>query len=80
MRETLESVLRRRLDANDLAWIDEIVTFRSLERGDLQFILDRQLARVQERLATRGVRLVLTPAAKDYLLDEGCSLRWAPIC
>jgi len=54
--------------------VDEIVEFQPLTRDQLGEIVELQLARLRERLAERGLDLVLTPAAKELVADAG----WDP--
>ena len=54
--------------------VDEIVEFEPLSRDQLGEIVELQLARLRDRLAERGLDLVLTPAAKELVADAG----WDP--
>jgi ATP-dependent Clp protease ATP-binding subunit ClpB len=54
--------------------IDEIVVFQPLTREQLADIVELQLARLRERLATRGFSLELTDAAKEVVTEAG----WDP--
>src|SRR5262249_22650128 len=54
--------------------VDEIVEFQPLTRDQLGDIVELQLARLRERLAERGLDLVLTPAAQELIGDAG----WDP--
>jgi ATP-dependent Clp protease ATP-binding subunit ClpB len=51
--------------------VDEIVVFSRLEREQLGRIVELQAARLRARLATRGVELEITEAARDLLGREG---------
>ena len=51
--------------------LDEIVLFRRLQRSDMATIVDIQLARLREMLAGRHITLTLSPAAVDWLGEEG---------
>jgi ATP-dependent Clp protease ATP-binding subunit ClpB len=51
--------------------LDETIIFDRLGRGDMDGIVDIQLARLQNRLAGRKVMLVYDDAAKTWLADEG---------
>jgi len=51
--------------------IDEIVIFHRLSDEHLAKIVDIQVARLADRLAERGLRLELTPAARDHLARVG---------
>ena len=54
--------------------IDEIIEFHPLTRDQISAIVELQLARLRERLATRGLSLELTDAAKEVLAEAG----WDP--
>jgi ATP-dependent Clp protease ATP-binding subunit ClpC len=51
--------------------IDEIVVFRQLTREDTVRILDLEVAKVRGRVATKGIDLVLTREAQEFLLEKG---------
>ncbi|NYZ12385.1 ATP-dependent chaperone ClpB [Azospirillum sp. RWY-5-1] len=54
--------------------LDDVLIFRRLGREQMARIVDIQLARVNERLAERGLTLVADEAAKERLADFG----WDP--
>jgi ATP-dependent Clp protease ATP-binding subunit ClpB len=51
--------------------IDDIVRFRSLDRDDLNSIVDIQLAHLRERLVARRLTLNLSPEAINLIGDAG---------
>ena len=51
--------------------IDEVVVFHQLGRGQLDRIVEIQVERLRERLAERGMSLVLSDSAKKALAEEG---------
>jgi ATP-dependent Clp protease ATP-binding subunit ClpB len=51
--------------------LDEIVVFDRLDRGQMDGIVDIQMARLQKRLAARKIRLELDEDARKWLADEG---------
>ncbi|HYM49600.1 MAG TPA: ATP-dependent chaperone ClpB [Candidatus Limnocylindrales bacterium] len=51
--------------------IDEIIIFKPLTREQIDRIVDIQLEQLRRRLADRRITLVLTPAAKELLGNEG---------
>jgi ATP-dependent Clp protease ATP-binding subunit ClpC len=51
--------------------VDEIVTFRPLNRATMSQILDLQLRDLRLRLEKQGIRLELTPEAQDVVLKQG---------
>ncbi len=54
--------------------IDEIVVFDALNREQLGSIVEMQLARLNERLAERGITLDLTDGARELIAEAG----WDP--
>ncbi len=74
-REALGDVLRDELKAflrpEFLNRIDDVVLFRPLSKGDLRGIVDIQLRRLEKLVADRELKLSLSDAAKDALVDIG---------
>jgi len=51
--------------------IDEIITFSSLSKEQMQQIVDLQMEEIQERLCEHDLSVELTPAAREWLASEG---------
>ena len=51
--------------------VDDIVVFHPLGRGELDYIVDLQLAHLRKLLADRKLSLRLTDAARSLLAEEG---------
>ena len=51
--------------------LDKILVFRALSKKDIYKIIDLQIAELSERLQKQGLGIQLTPAAKQYLLENG---------
>ncbi len=51
--------------------IDETIVFHPLGREQLRRIIDIQLGYLARRLEHRGIRIQITDAAKDLLMEEG---------
>jgi ATP-dependent Clp protease ATP-binding subunit ClpB len=69
-----EDELRATFRPEFLNRIDEVVLFQPLTREQLAEIVELQLRRLEARLAERGIRIELTPAAKEFLAEAG----WDP--
>jgi ATP-dependent Clp protease ATP-binding subunit ClpB len=69
--ERVMGALRDHFRPEFLNRVDEIVVFSRLEREQLGRIVELQAARLRARLATRGVELEITEAARDLLGREG---------
>jgi len=74
MKERLKHEIEREFKPEFLGRVDDIIVFRHLTRDDLKRIIDIELAKVRERLFERGLKLVLTDAAKEFLIDKGSDL------
>jgi ATP-dependent Clp protease ATP-binding subunit ClpB len=71
LKDRLMEALRRTFRPEFLNRIDEIVTFRSLGRDEIQKIVDIQLGDLVKRLAERKLTIELSPEARKALADRG---------
>ncbi len=71
LKDKLMEALRRTFRPEFLNRIDEIVTFRSLGRDEIQKIVDIQLGDLVKRLADRKLSIELTPEARRALAERG---------
>ncbi len=69
--EKIEKALKGTFRPEFLNRIDEIITFSPLSKDEMRQIVDLQMKEVQERLSEHGVFVELTPAARDWLANEG---------
>jgi ATP-dependent Clp protease ATP-binding subunit ClpC len=51
--------------------VDEIITFSPLSLEDMSKIVDLQMKEIQERLGEHGLRVELTPEAREWLAKTG---------
>ena len=51
--------------------LDDIIVFRSLNRKDLETIVEYELRKVRQRLGEHGLTLELSDEAKEFLIDKG---------
>ncbi|MBA7614334.1 Negative regulator of genetic competence ClpC/MecB [subsurface metagenome] len=73
MKEMLHKEVEHHFRPEFLNRVDDTIVFRALTREDLQTIVDYELAKVFKRLTEHGLRLELSTAAKEFLLDKGYS-------
>lgn len=69
-RATREA-LSKRMRPELINRFDAIVTFRALTRKEVARIFDNLIEELQERLSKKGLRLVVKPTAKRYLINKG---------
>ena len=70
-RRQLLEALRQQFRPEFLNRIDEIVFFHALDRADIRRIIDIQVTALLRRLEARKIRLALTEAARDRIIEEG---------
>ncbi len=75
MKEKILDEVRRMFRPEFLARIDETLVFHSLTLNEILKIVDLFIDRLNEQLATQKLRVILTPAAKKYLAEQGFSQR-----
>ena len=71
IRQRVTEALRAHFRPEFLNRIDDVVIFQQLTLEQLSRIVDMQLDRVRSRLAERKIDLQVTPAAMEYLANEG---------
>jgi ATP-dependent Clp protease ATP-binding subunit ClpB len=63
--------LRETFKPEFLNRLDETIVFKPLTPKEISKIVDIQLKEVEERLKTKGVKLNIKPAVKEYLVKNG---------
>jgi len=74
-RETAKA-LEKTFPPEFLNRIDEIITFKPLERPDLLKILDIQLLEVFKRLEKLGIKIEMKKEVNEYIVDQGTNLKF----
>ena len=69
-RQQAEQLLRRSFRPEFLNRLDEIVYYKPLTRENITRIVDLQIRRLNQRLIHQQISLELTPAAKDFIVEE----------
>jgi ATP-dependent Clp protease ATP-binding subunit ClpB len=70
-RRSLLDALHKTFRPEFLNRVDDIIVFNPLNKEHLKLIIDLQLRRVSTLLEAKGLRLDVTPSAKDVLMSEG---------
>ena len=71
VRKRLLDALKQSFKPEFLNRVDDIIVFSSLSKENLTVIIDLQLKRLEKMLQARGIRLEVTPKAKDVIMAEG---------
>ncbi len=70
VKDEIEKVFRPEF----LGRVDDLIVFRHLSNEDLKQVVDLEMSKVRDRLAERGHNLVLTDAAKEFIVKKGSDL------
>jgi len=68
VKEQIEKVFRPEF----LNRVDDVIVFRHLTEDDLANVVHLELSKVRERLAERGVALVMSEEATRFVVKKGC--------
>ncbi len=71
IHDRMMEVLRGHFRPEFLNRVDEIIIFHSLSREHIGQIVDIQMEMLGKRLASRHLKIELTEAARDLIVDEG---------
>jgi len=70
VKDEIEKVFRPEF----LGRVDDLIIFRHLSNEDLKQVVDLEMSKVRNRLQERGHKLVLTDAAKEFVVKKGSDL------
>jgi ATP-dependent Clp protease ATP-binding subunit ClpB len=71
VEQLVRNELRNHFRPEFLNRVDDIIVFRPLSRDDLIRIVDIQLAKLDQLLAARHLKLEVTPEAREFLAAQG---------
>ena len=71
MKERLMVSIERYFRPEFLNRLDDVIVFHQLNKDNLKQIVDIELSKVRGRLKDRGLELVLTDEAKDFIIEKG---------
>jgi ATP-dependent Clp protease ATP-binding subunit ClpC len=70
-RSVIENALKKTFAPEFLNRIDDVVIFESLEREAIHKIIDIELSHLFDRIKLMGFKMVVTPKAKDFIVEKG---------
>ncbi len=71
MKEDFKGSIEKYFRPEFLNRLDDVIVFHSLNRDNLKHIINIELSKVRDRLRDRGLELLLTTEAEEYLIDHG---------
>ncbi|WP_111682864.1 ATP-dependent Clp protease ATP-binding subunit [Winogradskyella tangerina] len=70
-KAVIENALKKAFAPEFLNRIDDVIVFNSLEKEDIDKIIDIELVKLISRIKELGYNLQLTDKAKDYIAEKG---------
>src|SRR5215210_7516256 len=71
MKERLMVSIERYFRPEFLNRLDDVIVFHALNKENLKRIVDIEMSKVRGRLRDRGLELVLTDEAKEFIIEKG---------
>ncbi len=71
LRDRLLSEVKKAFKPEFLNRVDDIIVFKSLTKEDLTKIVELEIKQVANRLKDKGIELVLSQDALDFLIEKG---------
>jgi ATP-dependent Clp protease ATP-binding subunit ClpC len=71
MKEMVMMRIEKEFRPEFLNRVSDVIVFRGLNRGDLQDIIELELAKVRERLSERHIVMELTDEAREFIIEKG---------
>jgi ATP-dependent Clp protease ATP-binding subunit ClpC len=73
IKETVMKEIERHFRPEFIGRLDDVIVFRSLNRSNLEQIVEIELQKVTRRLVERGLRIEVSAEAKEFLIEKGTS-------
>ena len=74
MKERVQEQIEKVFRPEFLNRVNDVIVFRHLTQSDLGHVVDLELAKVRDRLREKGLSLVLSDGAKEWLVKKGSNL------
>jgi ATP-dependent Clp protease ATP-binding subunit ClpC len=71
MKDTLMKEIERFFRPEFIGRLDDVIVFRPLNKTHLESIVELELRKVMKRLIDHGLKIDLTPEAKEFLVEKG---------
>jgi ATP-dependent Clp protease ATP-binding subunit ClpC len=71
MKDKVMVEVKKLFNPEFLNRVDEVVVFHSLDRADLEKIVEMIVGLLNRRLLEKGIKLIITPEIKEFLIEKG---------
>ncbi|HCA42844.1 MAG TPA: Clp protease ClpC, partial [Bacteroidetes bacterium] len=76
MKTSIDEAVKRVFSPEFLNRIDDLVTFRQLDKEDIIQIVDVEAEKLLRRLREQNIEVEITPEAKEFLADKGYDVNY----
>lgn len=76
LENRVQTVMKEIFRPEFLNRVDEIVVFTELTREELRQIIELMLREVTEEVEAKGMKITITEAAKDFILEKGYDVKY----
>lgn len=76
LENRVQTVMKEIFRPEFLNRVDEIVVFTELTREELRQIVELMLREVTEEVEAKGMKITITEAAKDFILEKGYDVKY----
>jgi ATP-dependent Clp protease ATP-binding subunit ClpC len=73
IKDTVMKELERYMRPEFIGRLDDVIVFRPLSRTNMEAVIEMELKKVMKRLTEHGLKVEITPEAKEFLMDKGYS-------
>jgi len=71
MKQRLLEAVKKTFKPEFLNRVDDVIVFRSLNKGDLKHIVEIEVKEVQERMKEQNIDIILDNSAKEFMIEKG---------
>jgi len=71
IKDTVMKEIERHFRPEFIGRLDDVVVVRPLNRANLENVIEIELKKVTKRLVDHGLKIDLSPEAKEFLLEKG---------
>jgi len=76
IKDVIQKALKKAFSPEFLNRIDDIIVFNSLTRKHIHQIIDIELKGLYERISNLGFKMIISPAAKDFMTEKGYDVKF----
>ncbi|MCX6256326.1 MAG: ATP-dependent Clp protease ATP-binding subunit [Bacteroidia bacterium] len=76
IKDVIQNALKKAFSPEFLNRVDDLIVFNSLNRKHIHEIIDIELKGLYERVNSLGFKIIISPAAKDFITEKGYDVKF----